>query len=52
MTLRQLDAQEFDLADDVWFGCCAIEMMSMGASRFDIARLGRKCSGHRRGRAI
>jgi NADH-quinone oxidoreductase subunit B len=27
--------------------CCAIEMMSMGASRFDIARFGAKYSAHR-----
>ena len=30
--------------------CCAIEMMSMAASRFDWRGLARKCSGHRRGK--
>jgi len=32
--------------------CCAIEMMSMGAARFDIARFGARCFARRRGRAI
>ena len=32
--------------------CCAIEMMAMGASRFDIRVLGQRCSGRRPGSRI